>query len=421
MSRKSLKELIGKGYTKYWRDKEHKYMVCKGSRASKKSKTTALWIIYHMMKYKDANTLVVRQTFATLKDSCWTDLQWACNQLGVSHLWRFTKSPLEAVYIPTEQKILFRGLDDALKVTSITVKNGYLCWVWFEEAYEIRDEKAFEKIEGSIRGLPEDSGLWYRFMITFNPWSEHHWLKKRFFDTDDKRVYSFTTNHLCNEWLNESDLEHYRIMKEKQPKRYQVEGLGLWGISEGLVFEDFSVKNFDIDKLLGDKNIKKFYGCDFGYNDPTTIISVAVDDKNKKLYIYDEFYKTKLTEDDLVEAFKKLGLQNTTVTCDCARPELIAGLKKKGINKVRPCKKGKDSILAGIKFLKDYEIIIHENCKEAEIEFNNYCWDKDKTTGESIDKPIDEFNHCIDAIRYAVEELTRKNKKIKVFNMNIYG
>ena len=130
----NLPDIVGKGYKQFWNFKG-RYRVVKGSRASKKSKTTALWYIYNMMKYKDANTLVIRKTFRTLKDSCFTELKWAVHRLHVDHLWEFKESPLEATYVPTGQKIYFRGLDDPLKVTSITVDVGCLCWMWIEEAY----------------------------------------------------------------------------------------------------------------------------------------------------------------------------------------------------------------------------------------------------------------------------------------------
>ena len=130
-----LPDVVGKGYKQFWNFKG-RYRVVKGSRASKKSKTTALWFIYNMMKYKDANTLVVRKTFRTLKESCFTELKWAVHRLHVDHLWEFKESPLEATYVPTGQKIYFRGLDDPLKVTSITVDVGCLCWMWIEEAHE---------------------------------------------------------------------------------------------------------------------------------------------------------------------------------------------------------------------------------------------------------------------------------------------
>ena len=124
-----LPDIVGKGYGAFWRSK-HRYRAVKGSRGSKKSKSEALNIIYNTMKHPQANTLVVRRNFRTLKDSCYSDLLWAAERLGVSHLWKGTTNPLELTYIPTGQKILFRGLDDGLKITSISVPKGVLCWVW---------------------------------------------------------------------------------------------------------------------------------------------------------------------------------------------------------------------------------------------------------------------------------------------------
>jgi phage terminase large subunit len=127
-----LPELIGKGYKDFWNFKG-RYRVCKGSRASKKSKTAALFFIYSIMKYPGANLLVVRKVFRTLKDSCFTDLKWAINRLQVQEYWDIKESPLEMIYKPTGQKILFRGLDDPMKITSITVEVGSLCWAWINK------------------------------------------------------------------------------------------------------------------------------------------------------------------------------------------------------------------------------------------------------------------------------------------------
>lgn len=131
-----LPKIIGKGYKRFWNFKG-RYRVVKGSRASKKSKTAALWYIYNLMKYKDANLLVVRKTYRTLHDSCFTELKWAIKRLKVEHLWDFKESPLEATYKPTGQKIYFRGLDDPLKVTSVTVDQGCLCWMWINISVHI--------------------------------------------------------------------------------------------------------------------------------------------------------------------------------------------------------------------------------------------------------------------------------------------
>ena len=211
----NLPDVVGKGYKKFWNFKG-RYRVVKGSRASKKSKTTALWFIYNMMKYKGANTLVVRKTFRTLKDSCFTELKWAVHRLYVDHLWEFKKSPLEATYLPTGQKIYFRGLDDPLKVTSITVDVGCLCWMWVEESFEIMKETDFDILDESIRGeCPE--GLFKQITMTFNPWNERHWLKKRFFDNPDEDTLALTTNYMCNEWLDKTDINLFEKMKKNNP------------------------------------------------------------------------------------------------------------------------------------------------------------------------------------------------------------
>lgn len=123
-----LPEIIGKGYGSFWNFKG-RYRVIKGGRASKKSTTTAIWLIYNIMKYKEANALVIRRYFNSHKDSTYAQLKWAINQLRVVNLWTVSKSPLEITYKPTGQKILFRGLDDPQSITSITVEKGFLCWV----------------------------------------------------------------------------------------------------------------------------------------------------------------------------------------------------------------------------------------------------------------------------------------------------
>lgn len=192
----SISKLVGGGYDCFWTTKKL-YRVCKGAKGSKKSKTCAYWYIFNMMKfYPHANTLVVRRYFNDIRDSCFNDLLWAIDHLGVAHLWKSTLSPMELVYQPQGPdkpvvKILFRGMDDASKLASIGVRTGSLCWVWVEEAYQITNEQEFDKLQMSIRGLlPEGVGLFKQFTLTFNPWSEHTWIKPRFFDNPSEDVFS---------------------------------------------------------------------------------------------------------------------------------------------------------------------------------------------------------------------------------------
>lgn len=404
-----LPDVIGKGYKRFWNFRG-RYRVVKGSRASKKSKTTALWYIYHLMKYPEANLLVVRKTFRTLKDSCFTDLKWAVHRWGVDHLWNFTLSPLEATYIPTGQKIYFRGLDDPLKVTSIAVDKGCLCWMWLEEAYEIMSESDFDILDESIRGSTPE-GLFKQITITLNPWNEHHWIKKRFFDSYDPDILALTTNYLCNEWLDKSDLAVFERMKTNNPRRYQVAGLGNWGIVEGLIYENWKEEAYTLitrkEAQEGRKgvirdNLKTVCGLDFGYtNDPTAFVIALLDRDNSRLYIYDEFYEKGLSNKAIAERIKELGYRKERITADSAEPKSIDELKTYGLN-VKGAVKGKDSIVHGIQWIQDLEIIVHPRCVNFLTEISNYTWDTDRF-GKKLNVPIDDFNHLMDALRYAVE------------------
>lgn len=407
-----LPEVVGKGYGTFWRFKK-RYRVVKGSRASKKSKTTALWFIVNMMNYPQANTLVVRKTFRTLKDSCFTELKWAVHRLKVDAWWEFKESPLEATYTPTGQKIYFRGLDDPLKVTSITVDVGVLCWAWLEEAYEVMNEDDFNILDESIRGeCPE--GLFKQWTITFNPWNEHHWLKKRFFDKPDDETLALTTNYMCNEWLDAADIKVFEDMKKRNPRRYAVAGLGGWGIVDGLVYENWKEQAFDhtSDAFRAEHpKLISAFGLDFGYtNDPSTLFCGLLDLEAKQLFVFDEMYEKGLSNRKIADNIKEMGYGKERITADSAEPKSIDELKSLGL-RVKGAMKGKDSIKNGIQWIQDLEIIIHPRCVNFLTEISNYTWDQDKF-GTKLNVPIDDFNHLMDAMRYALEKYITGNKWI---------
>lgn len=407
----NLPDIVGKGYGTYWRFKG-RYLVVKGSRASKKSKTTALRFIVNMMKYPQANTLVVRKTFRTLKDSCFTELKWAVHRLKVDAWWEFKESPLEATYKPTGQKIYFRGLDDPLKVTSITVDVGVLCWAWLEEAYEVMKEDDFNILDESIRGeVPV--GLFKQWVITFNPWNEHHWLKKRFFDCPpDPDILAITTNYMCNEWLDAADIKVFEDMKKRNPRRYSVAGLGGWGIVDGLVYENWKEQAFDhtSDEFKKEHpNLVSCFGLDFGYtNDPSTLFCGLLDLKEKRLFVFDEMYEKGLSNKRIAETVQGMGYGKERITADSAEPKSIDELKSLGL-RVKAATKGKDSIKNGIQWIQDLEIIIHPRCVNFITEISNYTWDTDKF-GTKLNVPIDDFNHLMDAMRYALEKYITEKK-----------
>ena len=415
----NLPQIVGKGYKSFWNFKG-RYKVVKGSRASKKSKTTALWIIYNMMKYKNANTIVVRKVFRTLKDSCYSDLRWAINRFQVQDYWEFKESPLEITYKPTGQKILFRGFDDPLKITSISVSVGSLCWCWIEEAYELTDETAFNMLDESIRGVVEEP-LFKQIIISFNPWNERHWLKGRFFDKVDDNILALTTNYQCNEWLDDADKKLFEDMKKNNPRRYQVAGLGNWGIVDGLVYENWQELEFDWREILNKRQkAKAVFGLDFGYtNDPAAFFCGILDQEQKEIYVFDEIYQKGMQNTAIYSNIEKLGFKKEIIVADSAEPKSIDHLKGLGLYRIKASKKGKDSINAGIQFIQDFKIFIHPRCVNFLTEISNYAWDKDKF-GKAVNKPIDDFNHLMDAMRYALEDYMRNNS-VRTIDRNILG
>lgn len=297
-----MPKLIGKGYAAFWRDK-HRYRVVKGGRGSKKSTTMALWLIYHIMKHPLANALCVRKTGNTHKDSTFAELKKAAKRLGVYDNWIFNVSPLAATYRPTGQKILFRGFDDPLKLTSITVETGVLCWVWVEEAYEIDDEAQFDTLDESIRGEMPD-GLWKQITLTFNPWVSSHWTKERFFDHTDPNAFTLTTTHKCNEFLDEADHARIEALAQSDPDRYLVVGLGEYGIPGGAYFSEFRRSIHTCGPFVIPNEWRRYVALDYGL-DMLACYWIALDSTGRA-FVYRELYKPGLLVSEAAREIREL-------------------------------------------------------------------------------------------------------------------
>ena len=359
-------------------------------------------MIHRLYEYPESNGLCVRRYSNTLRDSVFSDLKWAIHKLGLDVYFECTVSPMQITRISTGQKILFRGLDDGLKITSISVDKGYLCWVWIEEAYEITNEDDFNKLDMSIRGQVPD-GYFKQITMTFNPWSATSWLKARFFDDPDEDTFVKTTTWECNEWLDESDRNIFLKMKKNNPRRYRIEGQGEWGIAEGLIYENYKVEDFDVDEIRQIPGIKSAFNLDFGFTDPNAFVCEMVDNTNMIIYVFDEWYQSGVTNRIIAAKIKEMGYGGQVIVCDCAEPKSIAELQEEGI-KAEPSRKGKDSVNHGIQQIQNYEIVIHPRCTEFYKEISNYCWKKDKD-GKPTDKPDHEFSHGMDSMRYGVTKI----------------
>jgi PBSX family phage terminase large subunit len=313
---KKRSDLIGSGYKNFF-DTKKRYRVVKGGRASKKSCTTALWFIMNMMYYFHAYSvkpclLVIRRYFNTHKNSTRSQLIWAIKRLGVTHLWKIPKGEHTLTYEPSGQVILFRGMDDPDSITSITVSDGHLVWAWIEEAYQLHDEQAFDKLDMSFRGeVPYP--LFKQLTLTFNPWSDTTWIKPRFFDNPDEDTFTLTTDYTCNEFLGDDDRAIFEKMKVNSPRRYAIEGLGNWGIAQGLIYGTYTDTPdlFHVSDIPeGEKIAIITAGLDYGSGElgdgtkkgKTALQASAITTGFEKVYAVDEsFFKTDYDADELAE------------------------------------------------------------------------------------------------------------------------
>lgn len=418
--------MVGKGYTRFWNCRDKRYIVIKGSRGSKKSKTVALRYIALMVELGEKalkegtdafpSMVVIRRYWNTHRDSTRAELIWAIHQLKLDSKWKIPKGDLTLTYIPTGQVILFRGMDDVQSITSITVSIGYLCFVWFEEFFQVSSESDFDKVDMSIRGRLPD-GLFHQIVMTFNPWSDRHFAKRKFFDTPDDDVLALTTTYKCNEFLSDKDIARYEKMRVQNPRRYRIEGLGEWGIAEGLIFENWREEEFDIQALV-EKNRNKrtergltaFVQCcgmDFGYTDETAFTAMYVDRKDYKIYIYFEHYEKMMENRKIAQMLIDNGFGNTIIYADSEDPRTIRELQLLSVTGIRPVKKGAGSVLSGIQKLQDFEIIVHPRCQHTIESLCNYAWEKDRLSGAILPKPEHEFSHIPDSIRYACSEISK--------------
>ena len=295
-----IKQAVGGAYDEFW-NCQKRYRIIKGGRGSKKSRTAALYFIYNLMKFYHVYNvkpclLVVRRYLNTHRNSTRSELIWAINRLKANHLWHIPKSELTLTYIPSGQVILFRGLDDADSLTSISVPVGHLCFCWIEELFQVHNELDFNKLDMSFRGeVPPP--LFKSIVGTMNPWNDLTWIKPRFFDNPDNNTWTNTTNYTQNEFLDAADRETFEVMKTQNPRRYRIEAMGEWGNSEGAIYADYvenpekNHREYENEKIL-------FISAGLDYGSGThdsklgkTVLSASIITEGfKKVYVIAESY-----------------------------------------------------------------------------------------------------------------------------------
>lgn len=290
-------------------------------------------------------------------------------------------------------------MDDPEKIKSIEA----ITTIWCEECSELNQED-FEQLDLRLRG---NHGCFKEIYLTFNPVSDQSWLKKVFFDNPISGTLTHKSTYLDNIHIDDDYKTVLENKKQTNPRYYSIYALGNWGTAEGLVFHNVKYRPIKEEELVDCEFVQ---GLDFGYtNDPTAFSQSYIDVKNKKLYVYDGFYEKGLSNSAIADKLKEMKAHRHLTTCDSSEPKSIDSLKAKGC-RVRGAMKGADSINAGVDFLLEFEIVVNSHLVEFKTEFENYAWSTNKD-GKKLNKPIDDFNHFLDCLRYSCEHLYIKAKR----------
>lgn len=387
------------GHTHYW---------LKGGRGSTKSSFISAEILICMMR--DAaqgiysNAIVFRRYGVTVRESVYEQLIWAINALGVSDLWQTGVSPMQLTYLPTGQKIIFRGVDDATKVKSVKVGKGYIKYAWFEEVNEFEGPEKIRSINQSVLRGGTDFFVFYSFNP---PKSARSWVNQYvLIERPDTLVHHSTYLGVPAAWLGEQFIIEAEHLKQVKPEAYRHEYLGEVTGTGGEIFDNVTIRKITDEEINHFDNLRR--GIDWGYAaDPFAYNACHYDKTRRRLYLYFEIHKVRLSNRAAAELVAKEA-GTARITCDSAEPKSIDEVRGYGL-RVGGAKKGPDSVEYGIKWLQDLEEIIidPERCPETAREFGSYELDRDRDGNFKAGFP-DHDNHHIDAVRYACEEDMRR-------------
>lgn len=392
------------GHTHYW---------LKGGRGSAKSSFISVEIVLGMMrdggKGLHTNAVVLRRYGVTLRESVFEQIGWAVNALGVSQLWRDSVSPMSYTYLPTGQKILFRGVDDPTKAKSIKFSKGWAKYLWYEECVEFEGEEKLRNINQSVLRGGADFFVFYSFNP---PKSARNWVNQYVaIERDDTLVHHSTYLTVPPQWLGEQFLVEAQHLKEVKPEAYRHEYLGEVTGTGGEVFSNVTLRAITDEEVSRFDKLRR--GIDWGYAaDPFAYNVCHYDKTRRRLYIFREIHKVKLSNRAAADLIKPEA-GGARITCDSAEPKSIDEVKGYGL-RVVGAKKGPDSVEYGVKWLQDLEEIIIDpaRCPETAREFSGYELERDREGNFKAGYP-DKDNHHIDAVRYACEgDMRRPGMKI---------
>ena len=373
-----------------------------GGAGSGKSYGATQKVLLKALKYK-RTVLVIRKIQRTIKHSIWSLFLIHLRNSGYYDACRINRSDFE-IELPNGSIFIFKGLDDEEKIKSI---DG-ITDIVVEEATELIEDE-FTQLNLRLRALVNNPQIY----LMFNPISKKNWVYEYFFTGNAPlNCKIIKTTYKDNKFLSKEYKEELENLQYRNPAYYRIYTLGEFATLDKLVFSTYTTKIISEDDIKG---LKRWIGLDFGYiNDPSAIVWGYIDTNNKRIYVAGEYVRKGMLNDEIAETMIDLGLSKDKSYGDSAEPKSIAEIKLKNVN-IEATEKGKDSVIHGIQWLQQYELIVDERCYKVIEELENYTWKKDKKTGEYINEPVDTFNHTIDAIRYGLNKYIKGTKTPKVY------
>lgn len=398
-------------YQPYIYDYSCRYNVFYGGRGSGKTKFIMQKLLLKGLKEKRM-ILLMRKETNRLRDSVWKELLEVIDDFKIRDLFTINKTEFRVVCKINGTEFKCLGLDESEKIKGFTAISD----VFMDEvtAFSVDD---IDLIDGTLRSSVYNLPL--QMYFAFNPISKVNFVYKYFgFDTNitPPNTFILHSTYLDNPFLDKSFHSRMENMKQKNYNRWKIEALGEFVTLDKLVFTNVEIKEFDHKEIKG----KLIVGLDFGFvNDISALVASILDEDNKKIYIFKEWGDIGKVNSEIANIISTLGFSKSIIIADCAEQKSIEELKRLGIRKIKESSKGKDSIMHGIQKLQQYDIIVNPTCEGIITEFENYSWQKDKQSGEYINKPIDKFNHYIDALRYSLQ--CTKGGNIKSYDKKILG
>lgn len=376
-----------------------------GSAGSAKSYFITQKLIVRACREK-IKILVCRRYGSTIRNSCFALFKEILAKWKLTQYVKIRETDFN-IRFPNGSEIIFIGLDEETKLLSLSGVGT----IFIEEVFEV-PKPIVEQLNLRMRGNTPNQQI----LMAFNPISKNgSWLYDFCVDNPPSSFIFTHSTYKDNHFLNADYVAQLEELYTRNPQKARVYCDGEWGVdAEGLVFQNWKVEEFNHEELQGQLMV----GLDFGFiHDISAITAALLAEEEGRIYIFKEYGATGKTNKDLANIIKSMGLSKSVIMADCAEPKSIAEIKSEGIQKIKPCSKGKDSILHGIQKLQNYQIIIHPSCTGIITEFENYTYEKDKNTGLYMNKPIDDFNHYIDALRYSLQCV---GNKLKALDKNLF-